>query len=95
MPHFKKRADRWTFASWKAEVAGSMQIEATHLGSMLSIFATNKPERRKRMQGVRSAWASLGQFWTSGAPEKYKRLVFMSQVLGTAVSGLAAFAIEP
>eukprot|EP00972_Heterocapsa_arctica_P087474 12900490-Heterocapsa_arctica.AAC.1 len=62
---------------------------------MLSIFATNKPERRKRLQGVKSAWASLGQFWTSGAPEKYKRLVFMSQVLGTAVSGLAAFAIEP
>eukprot|EP00972_Heterocapsa_arctica_P067764 10005206-Heterocapsa_arctica.AAC.1 len=46
------------------------------------------------MQGVRSAWETLGQFWTSGAPEKYKRLVFMSQMMGTAVSGLAAFVID-
>eukprot|EP00972_Heterocapsa_arctica_P022216 3269076-Heterocapsa_arctica.AAC.1 len=60
MPHFKKRADRWTFASWKSEVAGSMQIEARYLGSMLSIFATNKPERRKIMQGVRSGMGIAG-----------------------------------
>ena len=93
MPHFKKRSERWHFASLQASAKGKASVDARYLGSTLSIFRLNKPERAKRVQAVRAAWASLGRFWTSNAPLRQKRQVFLSQVMGSAVSGLAAFVL--
>ena len=95
MPHFKKRSDRWHFASLTGGMAGNVSVNARYLGSTLSIFQFNRPEREKRVQAVRAARASLGKFWTSDAPEKQKRFLFMGQVMGSAVSSLVAFVLRP
>ena len=95
MPHSKKRSDRWHFASLEGGLAGKVSINARYLGSTLSIFQFTRPEREKRVQAVRAAWASLGKFWAIDAPEKQKRLVSMGQVMGSAVSDLVAFVLRP
>jgi hypothetical protein len=40
---------------------------------------------------MKAAWASVTSYWTSPAPDHFKRQLFYSRVIGAGCSGLAAF----
>ena len=52
---------------------------------------SNTAELESRKAAMRAAWASQHDFWSSNAPWKLKRTVFLSRIYGAALSGNEAY----
>ena len=73
---------------------GSVQITSRILGSMANSFFQLGPERAARIAATRLAFRRMGGFWyQKGVPWATRRLVFITRVQGTALSGLTAFPV--
>jgi len=74
---------------------GSVAPAARYLGPHLSFDGNITTEIGLRLASMKSAWASMRCFWTSAVAPQLKRQLFLSLVVGAAVSGLVAFVLNP
>jgi len=65
-----------------------------HLGAFIEPGGTNAPEIQERVRATNVAWLNMGRFWTTRAPYRVKRLVFLGLIYSTAISGLEAMVLN-
>eukprot|EP00959_Pyramimonas_sp_CCMP1952_P401538 8413636-Pyramimonas_sp.AAC.1 len=82
---------RWLRGPGRALISGVLKEEVRHLGPHVSMSQASSQEVIRRRQAARSAFYSLGSFWTSSLPEKFTRAIFLSLVQNSALCGLEAF----
>ena len=65
---------------------------ARHLGGRFSWNGNNREELLCRKRAVRTAWLSMGRFWTVKGHWAKKRIIFGCKVLGAAVATAETYA---
>ena len=65
---------------------------ARHLGGRLTWNGNNREELLCRKRAVRTAWLSMGRFWTVKGHWATKRIIFGCKVLGAAVAAAETYA---
>ena len=65
---------------------------ARHLGGRFTWNGNNREELLCRKRAIRTAWLSMGKFWTVKGHWAKKRIIFGCKVLGAAVSAAETFA---
>ena len=71
------------------DLAGKGQgivVGARHLGRRFTWNGNNREELLCRKRAIRTAWLSMGKFWTVKVHWAKKRVIFGCKVLGAAVS---------
>ena len=65
---------------------------ARHLGGRFTWNGNNREELLCRKRAVRTAWLSMGRFWTVKGHWAKKRIIFGCTVLGAAVAAAETYA---
>ena len=65
---------------------------ARHLGGRFTWNGNNREELLCRRRAIRTAWLSMGKFWTVEGHWAKKRIIFGCKVLGAAVSAAETYA---
>lgn len=74
--------------SAKAELLGRRQVAARYLGGRQTWNNSMRVETQYRLRAKTSNWMFLNRYWTSGAPRRQKRLMFVVRVQTAALTGV-------
>ncbi|MDA8582610.1 hypothetical protein N9L68_00225 [bacterium] len=73
---------------------GQVRAALRYLGPYMAANGGMRTEQQKRMEAVQRAWHCAGYLWESAVPMSFKRIIFLNDLQGAAISGLEGFALN-